>query len=218
MVLQPGSSLENVSINDAVSQKVLTFIAPVLDQATHVHGQVSAQFDRAEFPIGGDAGRTMTVIGNIVFNNVAFGAGPLGSEVLALAGKKPDTALKINQPVQLTIADNRINQSGFEVPIGPRARVKVQGSVGFDQTLRLRADVPVTGAMLGRDQMFENLAGGTTIPVPIGGTLEHPTVDRGALAAAVKEITRSVLKRGAEQEATDFLKRLSRDRNPPTPR
>src|SRR5262249_5729232 len=42
--LLPGSTLQNVEINDEVSQKLLAFIAPVLEQATQVHGSVSASF------------------------------------------------------------------------------------------------------------------------------------------------------------------------------
>lgn len=216
--LLPGSSIRDAEINDEVSQKVLSYIAPILEQATQVHGRVSAGFDRAEFPIGGDDRRTMTVNGNIVFNDVAFGAGPLGGELLSLVGKGPETALRLHQPVQLAIANRRISQSGLEIPISREAKITIRGSVGFDKTLSLRADVPITGAMLGRDKTLQNLVAGTTIPVPIGGTLSHPRADRRAIGAAVKEVSKSLLKRGVEQEANDLLKRLTRDRGTPRPR
>jgi translocation and assembly module TamB len=208
--LAPGSALQNVEINDDVSHKVLCFIAPVLDEATQVHGRVSASFARAEFPIGGGADRTMTLAGSIVFSDVTFGAGPLGNELLAMAGKSPDTALRMNQPLQLAIADRRIHQSGLEIPINRETSITIKGSVGFDQTLALRAEVPLNPSVLGRDRTLQNLASGTTIPVPVGGTLTHPKVDRQALAAAMREVTRSILKRGAKDEASELLKRFVR--------
>jgi translocation and assembly module TamB len=208
--LLPGSSLQNVAINDEVSHKVLSYIAPVLDEATQVHGRISASFARAEFPIGGSTDRTMTVAGSIVFNDVSFGAGPLGNELLTLAGKGPDTALRMNQPVQLAIADRRIHQSGLEIPINRETKITIKGSVGFDQTLALRAEVPLNPSMLGRDKALQSLASGTTIPVPVGGTLSHPRIDRQALAAAMREVTRTILKRGAKEEASELLKRFVR--------
>jgi translocation and assembly module TamB len=209
--LLPGSTLQDVEINDEVSQKVLAYIAPILEEATQVHGRVSASFQRAEFPIGGDDSRSMAVDGNIVFNDVVFGAGPLGNELLPMVGKDPRKALRINQPIQLGIANRRISQSGLEIPINKETKITIRGSVGFDQTLALRADVPITGAMLGRDPMLQNLAQGATIPVPIGGTLSHPRADRRAAGAALKELSKSIFKRGGEQEAIDLLKRLSRE-------
>jgi translocation and assembly module TamB len=208
--LLPGSSLQNVEINDEVSHKVLSFVAPVLDEATQVHGRVSASFAKAEFPIGGAADRTMTVAGAIVFNDVAFGAGPLGSELLSLAGKGPDTALRMNQPVQLAIADRRIHQSGLVIPLNKETRITIKGSVGFDQTLALRAEIPLNPAILGRDRTLQSLAAGTILPVPVGGTMSHPKVDRQALTAAVREVSRSILKRGARDEASELLKRFVR--------
>jgi translocation and assembly module TamB len=208
--LLPGSSLQNVEINDEVSHKLLRYVAPILDEATQVHGRVSASFAQAEFPIGDDASRSMTLAGSIVFSDVTFGAGPLGSELLSLAGRGQDTALRMNQPIQLAIADRRIHQSGLEIPINNQTRITIKGSVGFDQTLALRAEVPLNPTMLGRDKVLQNLAAGTTIPVPVGGTLTHPTVDRQALAGAMREVTRSILKRGARDEASELLKRFVR--------
>jgi translocation and assembly module TamB len=208
--LLPGSSLQNVAINDEVSHKVLSYVAPVLDEATQVHGRVSASFARAEFPIGGGADRTMTVAGAIVFNDVTFGAGPLGNELLSMAGKGPETTLRMNQPLQLSIVDRRIHQSGLEIPLNRETKITIKGSVGFDQTLALRAEVPLNPSILGRDRALQSLASGTIIPVPVGGTLDHPKVDRQALAAAMREVTRSILKRGAKEEASELLKRFVR--------
>jgi translocation and assembly module TamB len=216
--LLEGSALREVEINDEVSQKLLSFIAPILEQATQVHGHVSARFARAEFPIGGDADRSMTVTGAIVFHDVVFGAGPLGSELLTLVGKGPDTALRLQQPIELSIVNRRVHQSGLEIPINQDTKITIKGSVGFDQTLALQAVVPLNKHLLGRDQILEELAGGTTIPVPIGGTLTHPKVDRQALAGALRQVGRSILKHGGEQEAADLLKRLTRERGLLRPR
>jgi translocation and assembly module TamB len=208
--LLPGSTLQQVEINDQVSHELLSYIAPVLEEATQVRGHLSATFARADFPIGGAADRTMAVAGAILFDNVVFSAGPLGGELLSLAGKGPNTALTINQTIQLVVNNRRIHQSGLVIPINNQTGITVKGSVGFDQTLALRADVPVSPSMLGRDKMLQKLVSGTSIPVAVGGTLTHPKVDRQAMSAAIREVTRSILKRNGESEAAELLKRFVR--------
>jgi len=208
--LLPGSTLQQVEINDQVSHELLSYIAPVLEEATQVHGHLSATFARADFPIGGAADRTMAVAGAILFDNVVFSAGPLGGELLSLAGKGPNTALRINQTIQLVVNNRRIHQSGLVIPINNQTGITVKGSVGFDQTLALRADVPVSPSMLGRDKMLQRFVSGTSIPVAVGGTLTHPKVDRQALSAAIREVTRSILKRNGDVDAAELLKRFVR--------
>ena len=130
--------------------------------------------------------------------------------ILSLAGKGPNTALRINQTIQLVVNNRRIHQSGLVIPINNQTGITVKGSVGFDQTLALRADVPVNPSMLGRDKMLQKLVSGTSIPVAVGGTLTRPKVDRQALSAAIREVTRSILKRNGEGDAAELLKRFVR--------
>jgi hypothetical protein len=96
------------------------------------------------------------------------------------------------------------------IPINNQTGITVKGSVGFDQTLALRVDVPVNPSILGRDKMLQKLVSGTAIPVAVGGTLTRPNVDRQAMSAAIREVTRSILKRNGEAEAAELLKRFVR--------
>ncbi len=212
LALAPGSAIAGAEINDEVTRRVLAFVAPVLQDATAAHGKVSADFRQAEFPIGGDAGRTATVIGQVAFDGVEFGAGPMAADLLGMVGHRRATTVRLQQPVQLAIAAGRINQSGLVIPVGRAAPIVVRGSVGFDQTLALRADVPVTPAMLGMKAAPGDAFGdGTTVAIPIGGTLSRPTIDQRALKVALGKAGETLLKNGAADKAVDLLKRLSRE-------
>ena len=56
-------AIREARINDEVSKRVLTYVAPVLDQATRASGLVSVDLDHAEFPIGPGRGRQAKVEG-----------------------------------------------------------------------------------------------------------------------------------------------------------
>jgi translocation and assembly module TamB len=209
VTLAPGSAIEGAEIDDEVSKRVLTYVAPVLDRATHVHGKIDMTIERGEFPVVAPDNRRMTLTGRLVFQDVVFAPGPFATEVLTLTGQPDSPGLKLQQPVQLAVADGRVNQTGLEIPIKKGASVKIDGSVGFDETLALRASVPLTKGMLGARSGLDDLVGDRRVVVPIGGTVTRPTVDRHALQVALRELSKSLVTKEFSRGAADLLKQLA---------
>ena len=85
---------------------------------------------------------------------------------------------------------------------------KVDGSIGFDKTLAMRALVPITPQMLGGNAVANQIAGGTEVTVPIGGTIAHPTIDRNGLRVALREAARTMVRRNVQNEAGRLLDRV----------
>ena len=206
VLLGPGSAVENAEINDEVSQRVLTYVAPVLSDATHVRGRVNAQIRSADIPVTGPPDHTLTLTGELAFQNVVFAPGKFANELLAVVGRRDSPGLRIQQPVQLEVANGRVIQKGLEVPVGPDAKVALEGSVGFDQTLDLRARIPITKAMLGgRVSGFDGLVAGKSVTVPVGGTVSRPSINRRALQVALGELSKGALR----DEAKGLLDRYA---------
>ena len=175
-----------------------------------MRGHLSATFARADFPIGGDANRTMAVNAAILFDNVVFGPGPLGGELLSLAGKGPNTALRINQtdPARRRQPANPPEWAGDPDQQGDRNHRQGLG--------RLRPDACPAGGRASEPihARPRQDASKTCLrhlhPRPGWGYIDPPKVDRQALSAAIREVTRSILKRNGEGEAADLLKRFIR--------
>ncbi len=205
-----GSRVDDAAIDDAVSTALLSFVAPVLNEATGVTGKVSFVISDkgAEIPLTAKSG-SARLDGVMAFNDVVCKPGPFAAEVLALTGR-PDLKLAIAQPLALSVADGRVRQSGLSIPLGNAgARLGFEGSVGFDQTVDARATVPITASMLGRDPTLNKLVAGTNITIPIGGTLAKPDIDRRALHAALRDATKSLVDKGLKDEAGRFLERVA---------
>jgi translocation and assembly module TamB len=211
------SKVEDARINDEVSRRVLSFVAPVLENATRVRGLVSVEIDEAVLPIGGDARRDLKVDGEVVFRDVEFIAGPLGHELLGLIGRDDLRDLKLNQPVELTIADRKVYQQGLALPLGKLSRIELEGWVDFDRNLSLTASLPVTAAMVGNRPILSDIVEGTAVRVPIRGTLQKPEIDRDAMKLALKDLGQTLLERGAVQGAAEVLMRLTQPRDPNAP-
>ena len=220
--LGAGSKIEDAEINDEVSRRVLAFVAPVLDAATRARGKVSVDVERAEFPIGGDGARRAVVEGHVVFRDAEFAPGPLAEDLLHLVGRADVPTMKLDEPVVLSISDGRVHQRGMALPVGKVARIELDGSVGFDRTLDLRAALPITPQMLGNNPLLGELAAGARVVVPIGGTLSKPKVDRDAFNLALKDLGKDLLQRGLTRGAAGLLMQLTRPRgegpaDPPKP-
>lgn len=212
-----GTTLDGAEVNDEVSRRVLSFAAPVLQQATRVHGRVSAGVERAEIPLASEARRKAVVEGRVVFDDVEFAPGPLGADLLDLLGRDPTTTLQLNRPVVLSIADGQIHQRGLAIPIGQVTEVALEGTVDFDRNIALTASLPVTPKMLGDNPVLSGIAAGTRLSVPITGTLAKPKLDREAFRAGLKDVGRELLTRGAAVGVGELLERLTRPRDPNAP-
>ncbi|WP_406696016.1 hypothetical protein V5E97_33970 [Singulisphaera sp. Ch08] len=214
--LAPGSEIKGAEINDDVSRSLLAYIAPMLHDATRVTGKASVTISKADYPINGDDSTHSTLIGRVEFQDVNFAPGPFAGELITLTGQKGASGLRLDQPIELAIADGRVNQRGLSIPVGRDAKLEFEGSVGFDQTIAMRAKVPITQGMLGNSAEAKELLEGLKVGLPIGGTLSHPTIDRRGMKVGLRDAGKSVLKRGASDLLNNLVKppRSNDQRNP----
>ena len=208
--LDSGSGLENAEVTEVIASRVLAFVAPVLDGATRVHGRVSANVERADFPLRSDVGQKAVVQGQVVFHDLEFSSGPLAAELLSLVGREA-TPLRLDQPVVLSIADGKVHQTGLAIPVGNLTRIELEGSVGFDRSLDLLASLPVTQQMFPNGGILGDILPGTRFRVPIGGTLSKPKIDKEAFGDEMAGMGRDLLGRGA----AGLINRLMRPRDEP---
>jgi hypothetical protein len=110
------------------------------------------------------------------------------------------------QQVTFDVQDGRVNHQGLTVTVGDLA-IRTTGSVGFDQTLAVVAEVPV------RDEWVQGkpyLAGlkGTSLKMPVGGSLNKPRVDQQALANLNRQLVRDAAGRVLEDQLGRGLQQL----------
>ncbi len=216
------SWVRDAVINDEVSHRVLSFVAPVLENATRVRGRVSVALREAEFPITGGAERHAKVEGGVTFQDVEFVASPLVDDLFSVVGVDSRTSLKLNAPVSLAIADRRVRTEGLSLPLGKLTAIELSGWVDFDRNLSMTASVPVTPQMVGNRDFLSDVVEGARISVPIKGTLGKPRIDRDAFKKGLAGLGKEMLERTAVRGAAELLMRLARPRGendaPPPPR
>ncbi len=198
--------IEKAGINEAVSNSILAYVAPVLAKSTKVTGQVTVALNSGSVPITADG--LMALDGAVAFQNVVCDPGPLGTELNAITGRGTST-IKLDQTMIVQVQNGRVRQTGLSIPIGGGTAVAIEGSVGFDETLDLKASIPLTARLLGLDPKLAKVPAGKVIAIPIGGTFARPAVDRQALKVAFREAARSMAGKELEAEAGRLLDRIA---------
>ena len=215
--LSHESSLTDAVINDEVSHRVLSFAAPVLDQATRVQGMVSLDLNSAEIALGGDPSRTR-IEGDILFDDVRFMPGPLADQLISFFNLERKPLLTLNEPVSVRLLGRKIHQEGLILPVGKVAVIGVRGWVDFDKNIDLLAsfaavppqnDVPILSRILESTQLH----------VPITGTLDNPRLNGDQIADRFKDMGLNLLETtlGIGQTGLDRLLQGGPPRRAPRP-
>ncbi len=190
--LGPSSGLLDAVVNDEVSHRVLSFVAPVLDQATRVRGRVSLALSDAYFPINGGAGAEPKVDGDVLFDSVEFMPGPLAEQLLGVFRQEQRPLLVLRDPVSVRIVGRKIYQEGLVIPLGNVAAIGMEGWVDFDQNLNLVASfamIPPKRNIPFLSDILEN----AQIQLPITGTFQKPRIDSDAIKDRFKDLGANML-------------------------
>lgn len=217
MFLKPGQIMKNVNITPDICRTWIRFAAPLLANATRAEGQLTAQLDHAELPLGNP--ELANAIGTLQIHEGRAGAGPLVREILTLASqvrgivrKQPpnlqeskfDWVTLPPQKINFRLAEGAVYHERFEMRVKD-IQLVTSGTVYTDQTINLVCEIPVQDEWLKSNRLLSPLRG-TTLRVPIRGTLSEPNIDKRILG----DLGRTML-RGTEDLLRDQLEKGLRD-------
>jgi len=197
--------LADVHLTRAMADKLLSHIHPIFKDVSSISGSIGLTLAHFNWPLTQPAGQKAVFSGSIDLKNVKLeGAGLLAAVtgVLKMDGRR----LKIDQQrIDFSARGGRITASPLRITIRGH-EIVLAGSVGMDRSLAYTARAPVTRRLVGKEA-YRYLKG-TTINLPIRGTLSHPDVSTGSVADAVKDLVRQSVEKSLEKNAGKLLERL----------
>jgi hypothetical protein len=193
--LGSSSSLTDAEVNEEVSHRVLSYVAPVLDRATRVSGRVSVAIADAVLPLDpGATGIKPNVEGEVSFEQVEFAPGRFADMIFGVLPIERKPILVLDQPVSLKVVDGRVYQEGLAIPMGKLAEIGLDGWVGFDRTLNLTASVTLTPDKSEKEvPILSSIFRGTRVAIPIRGTFDDPKLDTKAIGQNFKDLGAGLL-------------------------
>ncbi len=214
LVLPAGQVLKDIRLSPELCSEGMRFVAPLLANATVAEGRFSVSLNGARVPLAdpakGQLSGQMAINGQIKPGPVAQEFVGLIKEIVTLvqSGGVPslralDGALMSvdSSNVEFEMVNGRVYHRGLTLVVGTTP-ITTKGSVGFDESLKMLAEVPINARLLGADLSLGALEG-QMLQIPISGTLSKPKLDRSAL----RDIPRQLLQNTARDVLNKGLSR-----------
>jgi translocation and assembly module TamB len=165
---------------------LLKYAMPVLAEA-NLSGEFSLDVDGWRVPLF--APEKASGSGRLVIDRLDVEPGLLMRQLSQSFGHPEAIRLAQAMAVPVSMADGRIHHRDLKFTLG-NVTVTSRGSVGVDQTLALVAEVELPRSAATNLPLFDAVQ---RLSIPIGGTLDHPAVDREGLRASGKDLFRDAI-------------------------
>ena len=199
LVMNQTRIIDNVRLEQETARQWLKYVAPLAADATSAQGNFTVDVGKARVPIFDPM--TMEVEGAVTLSNVVIGAGPTAEQLLATVKQirtllKPNasdrdlnTWLKLSeQTVPVIVKNGRVHHDKVRLS-HKDLTVQTSGSVGFDQTLNMVAEIPIADDWIAGNKYLASLKG-KSITIPVGGTVSKPVLDKRAIQSLSQDLLR----------------------------
>ncbi len=207
LTLEPVALFNHSELTPAACRDFLRFVAPILADVTTVDGRFSLKLDTWKVPLSDPKQTTGSGLLDIELLEVE--PSPLVSGISRLLKLNPHIILIKDSPITFYMKDERIHHIDLTFYL-EGVLVRTSGSVGLDETLEMKVEIPVPKHLLG-DGPLATALGQQTVVLPVGGTLAHPQIDGKHLGMAIQSLVRGTMKSLGEEDiskAEGFIKGL----------
>ena len=194
LTLAKGVIVEKARLTPEACASALGFALPAIAHSSKAEGEISVTLDENHIPLG-NVNRAKAK-GAVHIHKATVTAGPVVGAVATLLGAdKAVMTLANDQTVPVRVENGRVYHDDLSIKLGGYF-VKTSGSVGFDGTVELTADVPIPGGLPGLNNTpaIAKVLTGKRIAVPIRGTLSAPVLDQRAFQAAIAKLAQDAAK------------------------
>jgi hypothetical protein len=197
LTLPAGPLAQQIQIDPAMCASSLKFLIPSFAGVSSARGTFSIDLDGCRIPLKDPAkGKfdpaQIDLAGRFTIHSMEIGPGALTGELGTFLSRAAPAGLRQNSIVQFRVLDGRVYHQGLEL-VFPEFSIRTRGSVGFDQTLAIEAELPVPPKWLANNPLIPQAVRNQTIRVPIAGTLAKPQLNQQVM----QDLTRQFLQKAA---------------------
>jgi len=196
--------LDQVRVTPQMCAQALGYIAPALAGVAQADGKFSVSLDGGRIPL--DDPRQGDISGTMTVHDVRVSAGPLVQALAIVLSRGTEARLTEQAEVPFRMVQGRVYHKDLEL-VFPDMTIRTHGSVGFDRSLSILAEMPVPPKWIGTNTLGTALEG-QKIQLPIGGTLDQPMIDLRELDKLAAQFIQNAAGKVLQQELGKQLDRL----------
>lgn len=203
-ITMPAASriLTDVQIDRPLADGVLAKIHPLFGILASPSGSVSGMMENFYWPVAKKARNKARF--SVVFDvsKVALDSRGVLQEVLRLLNVADQTLTLKESEITCTGQNGRIGCTPVRVLVAD-SEMTISGSVGMDQTLDYLLEIPITEKLIGREGA--RVLEGTTIKVPIRGTLKKPDFNRNMITDTLSDLAGQAAKKAIKDQVKKLV-------------
>jgi len=199
LYVRPGDVLDHLQLTRELCNDLLKYIAPTLSRVSRAGGTFSLHV--AEFDLPLDQPAQGQLSGELIIHDVQVGGSPLVERLAEFLRLPPNLTFEPDTTIAFQLVEGRIHHSPLTFYLG-RLPVHTQGSVGFDDTIDLVAEVAMPAEWAGAGPLRDALSG-QSLQIPIRGTLSQPIVDQQAIGQSASQLLLGTLRALGGNSETD---------------
>ncbi len=197
--------IDRMRITRDMANQLLARIHPLFKGAGDMSGEFDLDLASFSWPIGREYINEVKFAGHMEFYEVRLKTSALVTSLLDVM-RVEDKELDLHERrIEFVCQDGRITTNPLKTDLGD-SELLIGGSLGLDGTIDYVAQIPVTRQLVGGD--LYDILEGTTIRVPIGGTLAEPDISSRTVERAIGDLVKQAGQKKIEEAASDLLKKL----------
>ena len=200
--------LENVTLTQGMMDSLMVAMNPLFQGSTVLGGSVTLDLQSCRIGQSRLPGYGIATEMDVVFKDLKLELGPSLQELLSMIKVKERIYTVAQLPMHITINEGRTHVDPVTMVI-ERQPVIFGGWVGFDGTVSYQVEIPVTERLVGA--VTSKMLKGTSITIPVTGTVEEPRLDTNKLRNMLGEMLKGAVGDKTIEKAGDFLERLQRE-------
>ena len=218
LVMGQGKLLDHWNLTAEDSRTWIKFAAPLIADATSAEGQASIELVGANIPLFDPM--KASARGQMEIHDLIVSAGPLAQQLLPMIDQikailRPGSSsiqdrttwLKLNpQQIPIVVQEGRVYHDNFAMTYKDLT-IKTRGSVGFDQTMNMIAEIPIQDDWIEGNRALASLQG-KSIPIPIQGTIGKPKLDRQSISRLTQQLVRDTAVNAAREKVSGEVDKL----------
>lgn len=197
--------MTGIQLEKPIVEGILQGIHPLFGVLASPSGQIDVRLDTFAWPVMPRAAYNSDFSTVIDVSQVDLDSSGLLRSILSAFALEHEKLKLRDAEVQCRGREGRITCSPVRILVAESEMI-LSGSVGMDSSLEYLLEVPVTPKLVSRE-VYQYLEG-TTVKVPIGGTLAKPSLDKSSMTAAIRNLVKQAAGKVVEKQTNKVLSDL----------
>lgn len=200
----PTNLISNVELTKEIADGLLGRIHPLFKGASVIGGRFDMGMDNFSWPLEAERRNEAEFQGVMEFHDLRLGASGLSEKIMTAMKVKEQSVEVGARQIEFQCENGKISTSPTSFKVEGN-EVTLSGTIGLDGSLDYVATVPVTDQLVSSNLL--KYLEGTTINVPIRGTVSKPILNASVLTEAAADLAAQAGKKALKKEAGKFLER-----------